>query len=69
MVAPDCCPTVLGSNPASPQPTADCQSPDGLPPGMNCWFAKKYKENKIYFLSPSPFLTWRCEVRANPTPT
>jgi hypothetical protein len=32
--APDCCPAVLGSNPASPQPTADCQSPDGLPPGM-----------------------------------
>jgi hypothetical protein len=32
--APDCCPAVLGSNPVSPQPTADCQSPDGLPPGM-----------------------------------
>ncbi len=32
--APECCPAVLGSNPASPQPTADCQSPDGLPPGM-----------------------------------
>jgi hypothetical protein len=30
----DCCPAVLGSNPASPQPTADCQSPGGLPPGM-----------------------------------
>jgi hypothetical protein len=32
--APDCCPAVLGSDPVSPQPTADCQSPDGLPPGM-----------------------------------
>ncbi len=32
--APDCCPAVLGSNTVSPQPTADCQSPDGLPPGM-----------------------------------
>jgi hypothetical protein len=32
--APDCCPAVLGSNPVSPQPTADCLSPDGLPPGM-----------------------------------
>ncbi len=31
---PDCCPAVPGSNPASPQPTADCQSPGGLPPGM-----------------------------------
>jgi hypothetical protein len=31
---PDCCPAVPGSNPVSPQPTADCQSPDGLPPGM-----------------------------------
>ncbi len=30
----DCCPAVPGSNPASPQPTADCQSPGGLPPGM-----------------------------------
>jgi hypothetical protein len=30
---PDCCPAVPGSNPASPQPTADCQSPGGLPPG------------------------------------
>jgi hypothetical protein len=32
--APDCCPAVPGSNPASPQPTADCQSSGGLPPGM-----------------------------------
>ncbi len=32
--APDCCPAVLGSNPVSPQPTADCQSSCGLPPGM-----------------------------------
>ncbi len=32
--APDCCPAVLGLNPASPQPTADCQSSGGLPPGM-----------------------------------
>jgi hypothetical protein len=32
--APDCCPAVPGSNPAPPQPTADCQSPGGLPPGM-----------------------------------
>ncbi len=32
--APDCCPAVPGSNPASPQPTADCPSPGGLPPGM-----------------------------------
>jgi hypothetical protein len=31
---PDCCPAVPGSNPASPQPTIDCQSPGGLPPGM-----------------------------------
>ncbi len=31
---PDCCPVVPGSNPASPEPTADCQSPGGLPPGM-----------------------------------
>jgi hypothetical protein len=30
--APDCCPAVPGSNPASPQPTADCQSSGGLPP-------------------------------------
>jgi hypothetical protein len=32
--APDCCPAVPGSNPASPQPTADYPSPGGLPPGM-----------------------------------
>ncbi len=31
---PDYCPAVPGSNLASPQPTADCQSPGGLPPGM-----------------------------------
>jgi hypothetical protein len=31
---PILCPVVPGSNPASPQPTADCQSPGGLPPGM-----------------------------------
>ncbi len=31
---PDCCPTVPGSNPESPQPTADCQSSGGLPPGV-----------------------------------
>jgi hypothetical protein len=31
---PDCCPAVPGSNPASPQPTADCQSYGGLPPRM-----------------------------------
>jgi hypothetical protein len=31
---PDCCPEVPGSNPASSQPTADCQSPGGLPSGM-----------------------------------
>jgi hypothetical protein len=31
---PDCCPAVPGSNLVSPQPTADCQSPGGLPPGM-----------------------------------
>jgi hypothetical protein len=30
---PDCCPAVPGSNLASPQPTADCQSSGGLPPG------------------------------------
>ncbi len=30
---PDCCPAVPGSNLASPQPTADCPSPGGLPPG------------------------------------
>jgi hypothetical protein len=36
--APDCCPVVPGSKPASPQPTADCRSSGGLPPGMalNC---------------------------------
>jgi hypothetical protein len=28
--APDCCPAVPGLNPASPQPTADCQSSGGL---------------------------------------
>ncbi len=32
--APDCCPAVPGSNPASPQPTANCQFSGGLPPGM-----------------------------------
>ncbi len=32
--APDCCPSVPGSNLASPQLTADCHSPGGLPPGM-----------------------------------
>ncbi len=32
--APDCFPAVSGLNPESPQPTADCQSPGGLPPGM-----------------------------------
>ncbi len=31
---PDCCPAVPGSNPVSPQPTADCQSPGGLPTRM-----------------------------------
>jgi hypothetical protein len=31
---PDCCPAVPGSNLVSPQPTADCESPGGLPPGM-----------------------------------
>ncbi len=31
---PDCCPAVPGLNLASPQPTADCQSPGGLTPGM-----------------------------------
>jgi hypothetical protein len=30
---PECCPAVPGWNPASPQPTADCQSSGGLPPG------------------------------------
>jgi hypothetical protein len=30
----DCCPIVSGLNPTSPQPTADDQSPGGLPPGM-----------------------------------
>jgi hypothetical protein len=30
----DCCPAVPGSNPASCQPAADCQSSGGLPPGM-----------------------------------
>jgi hypothetical protein len=32
--APDCCPAVPGLNPTSSQPTAECQSPGGLPPGM-----------------------------------
>ncbi len=32
--APDCCPAVPGSNLAPPQPTSDCQSSGGLPPGM-----------------------------------
>jgi hypothetical protein len=31
-------PAVPGSNPASPQPTADCQSLGGLPPGMALGF-------------------------------
>jgi hypothetical protein len=31
---PDCCSAVPGLNPGSPQSTADCQSPGGLPPGM-----------------------------------
>ncbi len=31
---PDCCPAVPGSNPATSQPRADYQSPDGLPTGM-----------------------------------
>ncbi len=59
----DCCPAVPGSNPASPQPTADCQSPGGLPPGMalacelisvrgdrgkNYENTKKHKKNKKY---------------------
>jgi hypothetical protein len=30
----DCCPAILGLNPASPLPTADCQSPGRLSPGM-----------------------------------
>ncbi len=30
----DCRPAVPGLNPASAQPTTDCQSPGGLPPGM-----------------------------------
>jgi hypothetical protein len=32
--APDCCPVVKYSNLEFPQPTVDCQSPSGLPPGM-----------------------------------
>jgi hypothetical protein len=32
--ATDYCPAVPGSNPASSQPTADCQSSGGLPPGI-----------------------------------
>ncbi len=35
--APGCCPAVPGSNPASPQPTADCQSSGGLPPRNGTW--------------------------------
>ncbi len=31
---PVCCPAVPGSNPASPQPSADCKSSGGLPSGM-----------------------------------
>jgi hypothetical protein len=31
---PDCCPAVPGSNLASRQPTADCQSSGGLPSEM-----------------------------------
>jgi hypothetical protein len=31
---PDCSPVVPGSNPASPQLPADCQSPGGLSPQM-----------------------------------
>ncbi len=31
---PDCCPAAPGSILASPQPTADCHSSGGLPPGM-----------------------------------
>jgi hypothetical protein len=33
-IASDCCPTVPGLIAVSPQPTADCPSPGGLPPGM-----------------------------------
>jgi hypothetical protein len=29
-IVPDCCPAFPGSNPASPQPTADCPTPGGL---------------------------------------
>ncbi len=32
--AGNCCPAVPGSNTVSLQPTADCQTPGGLPPGM-----------------------------------
>jgi hypothetical protein len=30
---------MTNKNPASPQPTSDCQSPGGLPPGiaLGCW--------------------------------
>jgi hypothetical protein len=31
---PDCCPAVLGLNPVSPLPSADCQSSSGFPPGV-----------------------------------
>ncbi len=33
--SPDICPAVLDLNLASPQPTADCQSPGRLPPGVH----------------------------------
>ncbi len=53
--APDCCPAVPGSNPASSQLTADCQSPGGLPPGiaLGCELTSvrgDRGENYVYFL-------------------
>jgi hypothetical protein len=49
--APDCCPSVPGSNPASPRSTADCQSPGGLPPGIarGCGLTVKFPKMNRWF--------------------
>jgi hypothetical protein len=59
---PDCCPAVPGSNPASPQPTADCQSPGGLPPGMAlaCGLTSvRATEEKITKMNPGSPKTYK----------
>jgi hypothetical protein len=46
---PDCKTAVLGSNPASPQPTVDCQSLDGLQSGMAlpCRLSSEGRQRRI----------------------